>query len=913
MAAPPFRSLADRRADQAKAKERLAERARKIAAGAVVSKQPQVESKPRVTAPLPTVAQRAHRSWAEVRAGNASIKYSARATSEEIAPQPWTKDLTSTVLEAADRGGVTLCLVWPGKLNSLPILHALANMERLFAKDLRGLRTLFYPGTHVSRAALQGALVDRTQLSDFYLTLWGHQPNGLPVIESHTSSPAIVAALGALHDLRIRHPEVPNPSLAELIPTFVFDTNKRAWATTVTNPLERTLCKVARLSQRKLFRQEVGPEWGAPERSPGTLMILHHTARKNLWRVALTSSALRGAGRPEVLLLDATQAAAQTNYTAVKQIPNFLQFAHENGFADVGAVVVTDDPKTFFVLRAQMYQSKMGATTKVWAAEADEVLLSTNPVESDWKPEQRSNTNFSISIVDRDASQVALAYQRLSASAGAEESLAYQALITACTYVLWLSNMPAGYADLTAASSQAEGADFESRVSAWTSVSLALSNALASGALNSVRAELEKTIRRTEDLIDSWNDSTPMASRLLAEVKKHAVNGRHGVSIVLPNNRFVLLAHRFLRRKLEGDWAAVETRLNWHTLSSVARTLGGDRKGKHFAFVGVSPDVLRILVTHPDVPHGTTILVAYRQAESTLRTLAGMKELEAFKPYRGRIGLLAQELERRLKEIPNPIAIEKLRDMPTTFRFDDDGQHGANREQGYYTFELEGSGRAYASGWVYRYVPDEDPPFRRAAANAICSGEFIFEMSDELRAKVESLLHPSENGVSSVVDPLRMMLRLYHQDVQTRCNLMFKATKRSALAREIHAKMVEMDPKSSDCRVGRVYYWLALQAEGDTRPHASKDAKYFKAFCKALEISDENAESNWGFIRNARRLNQYLGRELVARYAEILFRPESAAIYRKVPEDVIEHLQQEALRCVYRVENVVPPPVRISA
>ena len=70
----------------------------------------------------------------------------------------------------------------------------------------------------------------------------------------------------------------------------------------------------------------------------------------------------------------------------------------------------------------------------------------------------------------------------------------------------------------------------------------------------------------------------------------------------------------------------------------------------HFAFVGINPDVLRILVTHPEVPHGTAVLVAYRQAESTLTTLTSMKKVDAFKPYRGRIGLLAQELERRLEQ-----------------------------------------------------------------------------------------------------------------------------------------------------------------------------------------------------------------------------------------------------------------------
>lgn len=472
-----------------------------------------------------------------------------------------------------------------------------------------------------------------------------------------------------------------------------------------------------------------------------------------------------------------------------------------------------------------------------------------------------------------------------------------------------MSNMPAGYTDLTTASAEAGESDYGSQQNAWTPVRLKLAAALASGALNQVHDAVERSLARAEQLIDDWNDATPMASRMLTEVRKYAVAGRQGISLVLPSNRYMLLAHRFLQRKLGAAWAATEGRIEWHTLSAVGKTLAGARKGKHFTFVGINPDVLRILITHPEVPHGTGVLVAYRQAESTLTTLTSMKEVNAFKAYRGRIGLLAQELERRLAEVPNPLVISKLREMPLTFKFDDSGPSG---EQAYYKFELEGGGRAYASGWVYRHMPDEDPPFRRAAASAIQPGDFIFDMSEELRAKLESSLQLNGEGVSSMVDPVRMLLKLYHDDVQRRCALMFKSTKRSALAREIHAKMVELDPKAADCRPGRVYYWLALQANDDTRPHASKDAKYFKAFCKALGISEEAAEQHWGFVRNARRLNQYLGRELVARYAEILFQPESAATYRKVPEDVIRELQHEALRCVHRVERVVPPPARVT-
>lgn len=63
--------------------------------------------------------------------------------------------------------------------------------------------------------------------------------------------------------------------------------------------------------------------------------------------------------------------------------------------------------------------------------------------------------------------------------------------------------------------------------------------------------------------------------------------------------------------------------------------------------------------------------------------------------------------------------------------------------------------------------------------------------------------------MTSVVEPVRMLLKLYHDDVMRRCTLMFKSSKRSVLAREIHSRMVELDPTAAECRIGRIYYWLA--------------------------------------------------------------------------------------------------------
>lgn len=901
------KSLAERLAEQAKAKERQAERIRELSARPVVKKRLPIKSKvapsPSQTPSPPKCPQR---PWAQVRAGSAPLSFRSRTAEEALSLQPWTKDLVNTLLTAADKGGTVLCLLWPAKFKGVPLLHVLANLERVFAKDLRGMRTLLYPGTYAVRAPVDSVLVDRGALSELFRDLWIAK-HGSTELKVATDSPSFLAVLKALNHLSQFGADAPSPSLAELIPIFLFDPAKGTWATTASSPLERTLAKVRHRERRRTLREEVSTEWPLADKAPGSLMVVHYTAtKKEAWRIVLGSPALKRNGRPEVLLLDATEAATRTDFTSVKRIPEFLSYARENGFPNTGAVVVTDDPKTFFILCARL--PRAGLSQQVYAAESEDTLLSVHPRPSDWQPALRSLPNFSVSIVDRDASQIALAYQRLTAAAGSEEAPAHRALVKACVYVLRLSNMPAGYTDLTAQSAEAGGPDYASRQNAWADVKLALTAAIASGSLSPVREALERTIIRTEELIDAWNDATPMAARMLAEVEKHALTARQTICLVLPNNRYVQLAHRFLARKLGEAWPKVEDRMEWQTLSSVGEILKAERKGPHFVFVGLNADVLRVLVVHPHVPHGTAILVAYRTAESTLRSLLDLKQLDALKAYRGRIGLLAAELKRRLDEVPNSFDIAKLREMSLTFTFEDAHHSGQSSDPSYFKFELEGGSQAYSSRWVYRYAPEEDPPFRRTAVKEIKAGDLIFEMSEELRAKLESSFQLTDAELNSVVDPVRMLLKLYHNDVQRRCEIHFTATKRSALAKEIHTKMVSIDPAAEQCRPDRVYYWLDLGDQNDTRPHAAKDAKCFMIFCAALGINHETAMQNWGIVRSARRLSQYLGRELLARYAEILFQPESATIYRKVSPLVIRSLQQEALHCIHRVERVVPPP-----
>jgi hypothetical protein len=479
-------------------------------------------------------------------------------------------------------------------------------------------------------------------------------------------------------------------------------------------------------------------------------------------------------------------------------------------------------------------------------------------------------------------------------------------------YVLRLSNLPAGIVDLMSAAQVGELDAFSVQRNAWAEVEAEVRVALVSGALNAWREEVGDAMKRARKLVDAWKDGTLMAQKLASAVERFADNPRgHHLALVLPSQKYIRLALRYLRRvltpKLGAKWSAVEPLLEWHTLNTVGKELAGDTRTRSFVFVGANADVLRVLLTHPHVPHGTTLLIGYRQADALLSTLGQMREPEALKPYRGRIGLLEQELKRRLDEIPNQVNLERLSDIVHLFKFEESDPGEAGAEHHYYRFDLEGGRHAYSSGWVYRLEADQDPVFQRTLASSLKRGDLIFEMSDEMRSKLEEALHINGGGLNSVAHPERVFLKIYHDDLLRRTNHKFGSLSRAARARAIHQEMLALDDSAKGCPEGRIEYWLSL-SEGDNRPHAPKDGKFFKVFCQSLGISEAQTLQYWGFIRGARRLNQFIGRALAAQYAEILFQPESAVTYRQIPLEVVKQLQQEALGCVFRVEDIVAPP-----
>ena len=151
-------------------------------------------------------------------------------------------------------------------------------------------------------------------------------------------------------------------------------------------------------------------------------------------------------------------------------------------------------------------------------------------------------------------------------------------------------------------------------------------------------------------LADCQN-GTPLAFKLRDQVKKYAVDSREGLTIVLSTPRNIAVAQRFLSRVLGDKWVAAKTRIDWLTLSQAWIELKSRSSHRRLVLVGLNPKIVRFLVTHPEVPTGTCVLVPLQRAVGVTQTLKGLVSSETLKPYRGRLSGLLKALDHRLAEI----------------------------------------------------------------------------------------------------------------------------------------------------------------------------------------------------------------------------------------------------------------------
>lgn len=887
---PPLKErLSERLAAQERTRVRIAQiRLRTVATRAVPRQRPTEDSASTMPVQAPVLSP----SLVTLRASLVTPRLLRQNDGAELRIQPWAADLVSTLLERAQDRRVSIRLLWPAEIDSLAGLHAIASLSCVLQKNLTGLRTVLYPGTRTTWTALDRLAVDRRQLQ----LLW----RSLHDEPARVASASFTEVLATCNDIELYNIDASPPQLRQLIPAFIYDPAQKAWADPKHLPLDRLICKVLKARRRDILRANILPEWRNAAVAPGALLVLPRGTKRKEVKRALAHAGL--SVRTGVLLLDARTRSAIADPYGVSRLPEFLKNLYEDCGSSIGALIVTDDPSEYFVLRHRLEQAGLQPDSAIVAGESepDRWLASETAKAIAWQPAIRSMINFSVTVLDQPAAMLARRFGRIAEAVRDEGSSVEELFRLAQAFVMRASHVPGGFADLH--SEETEEHDYLSRDLQWNRIEVLIRQALTRGDASEQRAQIDDAICRVHKHLADCENATPLALKLQEQVQRFAVDSRDGLTIVLSSPRHIALAQRFLVRVLGDAWAHAHARIEWLTLARAPAELSCRSRHRRLVIVGLSPRILRLLATHTEIPTGTCLLVPAQKALGVTPMLRGLAAADALKPYRARLSGLLATLNKCLDEIPE---VEVLtRSLKATAMSPARMSIAQAADPAAYRFHLEDGRCIYATSTVFRYDGAEEVGFKRAQARSIEPGDLIFEMSDELRDEIEQAITPTGGVIES--SPARKVLVLYHSLVRDAVSMLFPAPSKQASLRGIKASMVALDPDSADISLGKLSYWISL-TDDERTPHSARDPQEFLLFCQVLGIDEGLAKTFWERVRRVRFENQAEGRQLKAIYAEILFSPQSAQVYRRLSPEVIRRLQTKALDCIFHVTEVDPP------
>jgi hypothetical protein len=791
----------------------------------------------------------------------------------------------------------------------LPVVHALATFERLAEGDFRGMRTILFPTKATTFYELNHLLADRSRIVQLVQEQCDTSGRITPTRDVRGKSDLLMA----LSTIRTHNPEVPYPTVSELVPTFSYDSAGRSWGNYSEKYLARSLRKLKTAHARDL-RGKVQGGLGQPETAPDALFgIPYSTKRDDLKRAVSSKAFAEELAQADLVLLDASADMQKTAFRVIQKLPEALEAIVQVLDKKVPILLVTDDPVELFTFRKRMKEDQnVDVVLHVFPAEGDGSGLAATPRPSNWVPNDRGLKFIRTEIFDRDASTIALRFLTTGQKFSPDHQ-AFQACQDAAYYLLRLSNLPGGYRDLGDWLEQEGRPDSTRQRLSWAPREARLREVLARGDAGVHGESISKTLESAIDLIELWADATPLALGLANELEDSVERKGYAVAVFLPGRDYIPVAQQFLPRHMAEkgrDFDLLKERIDLRTHKELGSVLSGERKYERLVFVGMTDETLRAVLTEERVPAGSVLLLSYKQAENYQKGLLALKTLEALKPYKGRISGLADELTKRLDAVPAPLVLDRLQLRALAFSFESAMDAPDGDEQAFWRLDLEHIGRIFVARRVFKYEPDSDPPFEPVPVESIREGDAIFVMTDDLKDRVEAALRAK--GPSSFMRGITFgkMLEAYHNEVRSRSETLFPANSTADRIRKIQGRMKEIDPAGT-VSTARVRYWLDLDGAGGEAarpPHAARDKESFDAFARALEIPAPLFNGFWVLAINyTRKENRVAGRELADLYTNILFYPESIQVYGKLSGEVIGELQREAVKHVFRVMKIIAP------
>lgn len=817
-------------------------------------------------------------------------------------------------LQAAQCGKREVVLLWPGTLESLPLIHAIATIEYWAQGYKQGLRAVFYPATTATFRRLNHVFVDRDDVLTMNNEVREVAFSGInPAVKQKCEKKDLMlyALAGIKDEAKAAGLQ---PCLNDLLPHFYLETGERNEITQqsyANDYLSHVLTKLSRSAQAKALRETTLPGLAEATVAPDTVFALSFEMTKAQIEQALRS--LKAVGRVNVVLLDATRVAFGRVEKLQNRIAAFARLVSVVfGDDGPGILVVTNDPREMTQLRAALVREAKERSHPVsfgkthglcHPGQKNDLGLRSAAVEP---PIVLNDAVIAVSITDRESSKLVTAAYRLSTEHGVPLAV-IDVLRAASKFVQRMANLPSSAELLHKWLNESMADEAQRKSFDWVAQRNRLKEVL--GDLDvGMRGRVFDWIKQTDALLLRQQAGTPLARALIDRIKTRA--GEDDKVLVVVQSRFYadLAKEYFLR---DPDSERFVGRVHFTAIRMLDERLTANGPSRVIV-CALSPDLLRWAITSPTLPGTVDFLLTQQTAQGAYYTLEPVMRDESFKPYFPRVQAIFNPIKGAAGAI-NAVLPDFDYQAPAWSITALGGALGSG-ERGptdYVDIAIE-DGRVIHRGRgsrVYVYDPAARESralgFRVDCAEHVKVGHQIFVMSEEMREQAEATFATA--GVTfDEASRYEKLLRHYHAQVLQRVRERFPGSVAES-ARLIGQAMQKANVAQD---VQNIRYWINLQHAAETPfddllPQAPRHFETFRAFMEVLGFDATMIQGFWeGGVKRVRGTRISDGLNLGDRYDRVLFDPDAAATYDELTSEVLNALRVGALDNVYEVTEV---------
>lgn len=380
-------------------------------------------------------------------------------------------------------------------------------------------------------------------------------------------------------------------------------------------------------------------------------------------------------------------------------------------------------------------------------------------------------------------------------------------------------------------------------------------------------AEARRLIHDVESRVTAWDDETPVSVKLARVLEEDAWNSLT-TTLVIPDRRMTdvyLSSNRALGVRCHiSDACGLAERLASKTPTRVI-------------VVGMTPDVVRALLTAPVAPQRVLLLGDAAGSALLAAEIAPLIRIAGFAAIAERARAMSAALQRGG-------ANEKLDLAEAEFRVAaavPEGEIDLTRSGEAYGGEIlhftttRGHRLAYRpTSDVLAYSPGETRPFERTQARDVRRGDRILVLDASVREPIRRAIAGSRENLKQ--------LALYHSRIAA-IRAAAVGSSDQDKARQVLTNMRTLEPGIGSHELQNVVRWLTAdkapgESDGSRQPRAARDWPRFRVFMQAVGVDAHSADMYWrAAIVPARSYRVHEGYLFNQRVVQFVLDPEGAS------------------------------------